>query len=189
MGIVSSEVIINRPDGSDFDRRIRELHTDHLGDTHIRTLNYIFITDPADYPGDDAGYQAALAAEYAPILAQHTLDIEKQLGEQEIQQWISQMEAGLDPWHTAPYINVIPDFNSWETAASESLKHWLLMPNPQELLNCDLSISSTSNSDIDDLLVLCSSSWSRTDLTGEIQEAINAQVRLDAYVPSVEGDL
>ena len=183
--ITNSEVIINRPDISNFNRRIREKHTTSLGTDYIRTLNYTFTTDPADYIGNDAGYQAALAAEYAPVLAQHAIDKADQLGEQEIQVWIQQMEQGLDPWHSAPYINVTPDWNTWDTAASESLKHWLLKEDMQELLNCQLSISSTSNNDIDALLVLCGSTFSRTDLTSNIQIAVNTQITLDAYSPSV----
>lgn len=185
MSIVSSEVTLNRPDISVFNRRIKELHIDHLGHEFRPTWNHVFTTDPADYPGDDAGYQAALSTEYTPTLALHATWQEETSSNQEINQWISDMGQGLDPWHTSPFVNVVPDYNTWDTAASESLKHWLKMDDPQELLNCELSIGSTSNGDIDDLLVSCGSTWSRTDLTGEIQEAVNAQVRLDAYIPSV----
>lgn len=81
--ITNSEVIINRPDISNFNRRIREKHTTSLGTDYIRTLNYTFTTDPADYIGNDVGYQAALAAEYAPVLAQHATKLAESFGESE----------------------------------------------------------------------------------------------------------
>ena len=65
--------------------------------------------------------------------------------QQEIQQWISQMESGEDPWHTAPFINSIPLWNTWETASIESLKHYLLSEDRQELLNVEAGAGSTSN--------------------------------------------
>ena len=189
MGIVTSEVLINRVDGSDFNRRIREDHTDHLNVEHIKTYNHIFTTDPADYTVDDVldevAYNAALDAELLPVTEVNADDIDTQLAEQEIQQWIKEMGEGLDPWHTTPYNDVTPEFNDWETAASESLKYWLLKEDRQELLNCDLSVNSTSNKDLDDLLELCGSTFSGSDLRGEIQQAIDTQVELDTYVPSV----
>ena len=104
---------------------------------------------------------------------------------QEIQQWIQEMEAGNDPWHTDPFINSVPLWNTWDVAASESLKHWLLMEYRQELLNCDFSVSGTSNNDLTDLLTLCGSTFTQTELRSEIQQAVDTQVALDTYVPSV----
>ena len=191
MGIVSSEVLINRSDSNDsvFIRRIRELHTDHLGKEIPKTYDNTFITDPADYTVDDVldedAYNAALAEELLPITQANAVDIDAQSAEQEIQIWIQEMGQGLDPWHITPYNNVTPEYNDWETAASESLKYWLLMPDRQQLLNCDLSVNSTSNKDLDDLLELCGSTFNSNDLRGEIQQAIDTQVELDTYSPSV----
>lgn len=105
--------------------------------------------------------------------------------DQEIQTWIAEMEKGNDPWHTAPYINVIPKWNTWDDISSATLKHWLLKTNRQELLNCNLSVNSTSNGDVDDLLTLVGSSFGQADLRGEIQQAVNTQTELDTYTPSV----
>ena len=185
MSIVSSEVIINRPDRSDFDRRIREKHIEHLSNTHIRSLNYTFTTDPADYVGDEIAYELALATEYAPILAQHALDLDSQLGQQEVQQWIQEMASGKDPWHTAPFIPSTPEFNDWDTAASESLKHYLLIDSRQELLNVKASVDNTSNNDLTDLLVAIGSTFSQTDLRAEIQIAVDNRASMDLYSPSV----
>ena len=109
--------------------------------------------------------------------------------QREIQDWISKMERGLDPWHTAPFINSQPLWNTWETIASESLKHWLLMTYRQELLNCKLSVAGTSNKDLDDLLVLTGSTFEQSDLRAEIQQAVDTQVQLDTYMPSVVEEL
>ena len=185
MSIISSEIIINRPDRSDFDRRIREKHIDHLDNIHLRSLNYTFTTDSADYVGDEAAYDLALDAEYAPILAQHALDLNNQLGQQEVQQWIQEMESGEDPWHTDPFVPSTPEFNDWDTAASESLKHYLLIDSRQELLNVKASADGTSNNDLTDLLVAISSTFSQTDLRAEIQIAVDNRASMDLYSPSV----
>lgn len=75
-----SEVVINRPDISVFNRRIREKHTDDFGDVHVISRNHTFATDPATYTIndvlDDVAYQVALTAEYAPVLAQNATNIE-----------------------------------------------------------------------------------------------------------------
>ena len=108
--------------------------------------------------------------------------------EQEIQEWIRKMEAGNDPWHTAPFIDSVPLWNTWDIASSESLKHWLLMGYRQELLNCKLSVNSTSNKDLDDILLLTESTFGQSDLRSEIQRAVNTQTELDTYTPSVVED-
>ena len=109
--------------------------------------------------------------------------------EQEIQQWIQSMESGLDPWHTAPFVNSVPLWNTWDTASSESLKYYLWATDRQELLNCKASVNSTSNNDLTDLLTLAGSTFSQTDLRSEIQQAVDTQVELDSYVPSVEEEI
>lgn len=185
MTITNSEIVINRPNGSAFNRRVREKHTDHLSVIHIRSYDKVFTTDPADYIGDDAGYQAALDAEIAPTLAENAVKQEEQLATREIQQWISDMSVGLDPWHTAPFINSVPEFNTWLVAAGASLKHWLLKEDRQELLNCNVSFTNSSNSDRDAVLIEAGSSFSRVDLSSEIQIAVDTQTDLDTYVPSV----
>jgi len=87
MTILSSEVIINRPNGSDFNRRIREKHTDHLGGFHVKTYDKVFVTDPVDYTADDildtVAYESALDAELAPTVASNSVKIEARLAESE----------------------------------------------------------------------------------------------------------
>lgn len=85
-----SEIVINRPDSSVFNRRIRERHTDDFGDIYIISRNHIFVTDPATYTTDDVlddvAYQAALTAEYTPILDQHALDLESSITQSDAQE-------------------------------------------------------------------------------------------------------
>ena len=181
MTIVTSEVVINRENGSDLNRRIRELHTDHIGGEAVYTYDALF-----NLSGNIVDSEATiLYATLADKTAENAIKTEDDLAAKEIQHWIDDMGQGLDPWHSAPYVNVTPEFNDWETAASESLKYWLVMPDRQQLLNCDLSANSTSNGDLTDLLDLCGSSFSSSDLRGEIQMANNTQDELDTYVPSV----
>jgi len=192
MTIINSEIVINRPNGSVFNRRVREKHWDHISPIpHRKSYDKIFTTDPADHTSgeppvlDEVAYQAALDVEIAPTLAANAVIQQEQLAQQEIQQWISEMEAGNDPWHSTPFVNVTPEFNTWLVAASESLKFWLQKDDRQELLNCQLSVGNTSNNDMDDLLLLTGSSFSRVDLSSQIQIAVNTQVDLDTYSPSV----
>ena len=147
-------------------RRYEVTLTDNLGDDHV------YVPNINNYQPADDGSEVE-AQQLASVKAQ------------EIQQWIQEMERGLDPWHTSPFINSVPLWNTWDIAASESLKHWLLMDYRQELLNCDFSVSGTSNNDLTDLLISTSSTFSQTDLRAEIQQAVDTQVDLDTYVPSV----
>lgn len=105
--------------------------------------------------------------------------------DQEIQSWINQMEVGLDPWHTSPFINSVPLWNNWNDASSLSLKNFLISDDRQELLNCNLSATNTSNNDLDNVLTSAGSTFTQTNLRSEIQQAVNTQTELDTYTPSV----
>ena len=148
-------------------RRYEVTLTDNLGDDHTYVLgmyNHLPSNDGLEVEADKLVSAA----------------------NQEIQQWIQEMESGSDPWHTDPFINSVPLWNTWSDAASESLKHFLLSDDRQDLLNVEASSGSTSNNDLDDLLLLAESSFTQSDLRTEIQQAINTQVELDTYIPSVE---
>ena len=147
-------------------RRYEVVLTDNLGVDHTYVLG-MYNHDPSN--------------DGSSVEAQQLVSV----ANQEIQQWISKMEAGEDPWHSAPFVNVVPQWNTWSDAASESLKHFLLSDDRQELLNCNLSSTNTSNNDLTDLLILCGSTFSQTDLRSEIQQAVDTQVALDTYTPSV----
>ena len=147
-------------------RRYEVVLTDNLGTDHTYVLGMF-----NHQPSNDG----------SEVEAQQLASVKAQ----EIQRWIGEMERGEDPWHTAPFINSVPLWNTWDDAASESLRHYLLSDDRQELLNCKLSVDSTSNNDLTDLLTLTGSSFSQTDLRSEIQQAVNTQVELDSYVPSV----
>lgn len=171
MSIVSSEIIINRPD-SPTTIKIRIIHTDHLSNKWPDNLYGISNTI------DQAGLDALVAAS--------AIETHNWLARREVGEWIDQLGSGLDPWHTAPFVNSVPDYNTWLEAASASLKFYLALEDRQELLNVDQAVSNTSNNDMDSLLIACGSTFSRTDLNTHIANATNTHVELDAYTVSVE---
>lgn len=148
---------------------------------HRGTIQFVFHNDDIV----NRIVMAPDAVSWAALPANLTPEVEESVAQSEIEQWIQEMEAGGDPWHTIPFVNSTPEHNTWDVAAAQSLRHWLLMTDPQQLLNCKLSSASTSNKDLDDVLTDAGSGWTNTDLRGEIQIATDAQVRLDNYVPSV----
>lgn len=181
MSIVSSVIVLNKPNGSELDRRIREIHTDHLGGETV--FNYTLLLNLSGNIVDSEG--VILFDSLADKTAANAIIAESRLAEQEIQRWISEMGQGLDPWHTTPFVNVVPEFNTWLVATGASLYHWLLFTDRQQLLNCKLSFDNTSNSDRDAVLIEAGSSFSRTDLSSQLQIALDTQVDLDSYIPSV----
>lgn len=171
MAIISSVIVINRPD-SLTTLKIRILHTDHLAKEWVD--NIYGVDNTIDQIGLDA------------LVAESAVKMNARLSDMEINGWISQLSSGLDPWHTSPFVNSVPEYNTWLDAASGSLKFYLSFEDRQELLNVAQAVSNTSNADMDSLLIACGSTFTRTDLNTHIANATNTKVELDAYTVSVE---
>ena len=124
MTIVSSEVVINRPDGSDLYRRIKEVHTAHTGATKEYTYNALF-----NVSGNIVNTnQVVLYNSLADKTAENAIKAEEWFAEAEIQQWIVDINNGLDPAHIDMggfFVHSVPDFNTWEVALDGAVTPFL----------------------------------------------------------------
>ena len=78
--MISSEILINRPDGNTL--RIRERHTDATGKVHIRSYN----TD--------------VNSDVNTLLSQHAAEIDAQLKQQEVETYKNDVKQGVNPFQT-----------------------------------------------------------------------------------------
>ena len=169
MGIVSSEVIINRADGDK--QFVREIHTDNLG-----------VAYPYEYAPDLAITQPELDAN----LDTHALDTDSRLAEQEIQQWIQEIKQGGDPAHIdmgGYFVHSEPNFNTWEIATDEAVTPFLQTPSPDQtpaLINVSLLWGRLTNKEGEAI------AGKPNDVSSEIQISINTQTINDEYIPLID---
>ena len=181
MTIVSSEVVINRPDGSDLYRRIKEVHTAHTGATKEYTYNALF---------NDAGNivntnQVVLYNSLADKVAENAIKAEEWLAEAEIQQWISDINNGLDPAHIdmgTYFVNSVPDFNTWEVAVKGAVLPFLQNTYRQDILPINDLWGRLSNQEQSAI------AGQPNDVSAELQISIDAQVSLDSYISLIDED-
>ena len=169
MGIVSSEIIINRVDGDV--RFVREIHTDNL------TVKHPYEYHPAldiTQPELDAN------------LAEHAIEVEGRLAEQEIQQWIQEIKQGGDPAHIDMggwFVHSEPNFNTWEIATDEAVTPFLQTPSPDQtpaLINVSLLWGRLTNKEGEAI------AGKPNDVSSEIQISINTQTINDEYIPLID---
>lgn len=166
MGIVSSEIVINRPDGSV--RFVREIHTDNLGVKH-----------PYEYSPALDITQAELDAN----LASHAVIVGDRLGEQEIQHWIQEMESGRDPAHIdmgGYFVHSEPDFNTWEVAVDGAVTSFLQASYMQDILKCQLTWSRLTKAEGEAI------AGKNNEVSAEMQIATNTKATLDSYTPLID---
>ena len=166
MGIVNSEIIINRVDGDV--RFVREIHTDNLTVKH-----------PYEYhPALDI-----TQVELDDNLVAHALIVEGRLGEQEVEQWKAEMEAGGDPAHIdmgGYFVHSEPNFNTWEVAVSGSITPLLQAEYMQDILICELTWGRLTKQEGEAI------AGKNNDVSAEMQIATNTQNELNSYVPLID---
>ena len=169
MGIVNSEIKINHSDGDV--RFVREIHTDNLG---------------VDHPYEYAPALDITQVELDDNLAAHALIVGDRLGEQEIQQWISEINQGRDPAHIdmgGYFVHSEPNFNTWEVATDGAVTPFLQTASPEQtpaLINVSLLWGRLTNKEGEAI------AGKPNDVSSEIQIAINTQTINDEYIPLID---
>ena len=95
MTIESSEVTINRNNGSELKRRIKDVHTTQTAETKSYNRDVLF--NASGNVVDSNGN--VLFIDLDAYVADHAIQAEDSFAAQEIQQWEADMRAGLDPSH------------------------------------------------------------------------------------------
>ena len=166
-----STIVINRLNGDT--RRIRETHEDETGMFPVREINY---EAPLDVT------QATLDA----TLAANAIKVEASFAEQEIQQWIAEINSGLDPAHIDMggfFVHSEPSHNTWEIAVDGAVTPFLQTEQPEHT----------------QALVKIADLWGRldnkegeaiagkpNDVASEIQIAVDAEAANVAYIPLID---
>lgn len=161
-----SSIVINRPEGTQ--QFIRESHIDVLD----REWTYEYLA-PQDIS------QAELDAN----LAANAIRIEGNLAEQEIQEWIQEIESGRDPAHVDAggfYVHSVPNFNAWEVATDGSVTPFLQSEYRQDILPINDLWGRLTNAERSAI------AGQPNDVSSELQISINAQISLDAYIPLID---
>ena len=172
MPIVLSEVTVDRSQAGGR-RKIREEHTDNTGGIHQR--QFIAASDYNEVAG----------------LVTGATNVDDSLITAEIADAISTYEQGGDPLHFEASANnwqkVTPNFQTWEELASPVLIDFLSRDDRNELHYIESTIIRISTQDMKALLGMTNQEV--TTVNGEIQNAVNAVIELDAYSPFfVEGE-
>lgn len=183
MTIVSSVVKINEPNSSELDRYVRVQHTDHLGGKKTYTKDVLFNASGNVIDSHDNMIFIDLDA-YVVAQAAQT---ENLLAEQEIRAWETELRAGGDPAHIGHdgdtwFTNSVPDFNTWEDCIAGAIIPILQETDPQQLVNIADCWGRLINKEGEDI------AGKPNDVAAEIQDAVNAQVRLDNYVPLIDDE-
>ena len=179
MTIVSSIVVINRPNGSELKRRIREIHTDHLGGETV--FNYNIILNASGNIVDGSG--TILFNSLADKTAANAAIAESRLADREVQQWIADMEAGLDPAHIdmgGYFEHTIPEFNIWEDILKLSITPFLQVDYMQTILNSQLTWSRLTKAEGEAV------AGKNNDVNSEMAIALNTKSTLNSYIPLID---
>ena len=166
MPVVSSTIITDRVQNGG-QRKIREEHTDNIGGIHHRQ----FIA-ASDYD-EAAGLITGASSVDASLVAS------------EIDNAVSTYEQGGDPLHfevsASNWQKVVPNFQTWDELASPVIIDFLSRLNKNELHYIESTIIRISTQDMKSLLGMTNQEV--TTVNGEIQNAVNAVIELDAYSP------
>ena len=166
MPVTSSSVITDRAQ-SGGQRKIREEHTDSLGAKHHR--------------------QFIAAAEYdeAAGLVVGAATIDASLVASEIANAVSTYEQGGDPlyFEASPdnWQKITPEHQAWDELAAPVLIDFLSREDRNELHYIESTIIRITTNDKKALLGMTNQEVSGVNT--EIQNAVNAMVELDAYMP------
>ena len=173
MGIVLSEVIVNRAFGQQGQRKIRERHTDHLGNVYFKS----YIRD-ADFIDE---------ADKLNVLSVSANAIDRALADQEIGNAIATFESGGDPLHVEVSPNnwqkVTPNYQTWEELAGGSTKDILSREDKLELVSLEPTITRISSQE--KAIMWGTNVPGVSAVNTAIQEAINSKAELDAYLPFI----
>ena len=181
MTIVSSIVVINRPNGSELERRIREIHTDHLGGETV--FNYNILLNASGNIVDSSGI--VLFNSLADKTAANAVIALNQLADREVQQWVSDMEEGLDPAHVDAggyFVHSVPEFNVWEDILKLSITPFLQVDYMQDILKCQLTWSRLTKAEGEAI------AGKNNEVAGDMAIAENTQVTLESYIPLINED-
>lgn len=164
MPIVSSTIILNRPDTAEADRRVRVEYTDH-SDKVIKDGSFNTTAENLD----------------SDIVRRGDALLERMEG-QEVQSWIDVMEKGEDPAHIGHdgdtwFTNSEPVYNTWEKTLYKSLSHFFKMENRFRLLDCKLTCSRLTSKELEAV------AGKPNDVLAEQSIAQNAENDSDSYIP------
>ena len=182
MAIVSSEVVINRPDGSDLYRRIKEVHTPHTDDKPKEyTYNALF---------NDAGNivntnQVVLYNSLADKVAENAIKAEEWFAEAEIQKWISAINNGLDPAHIDMggfFVHSVPDFNTWEVAVNGAVLPFLQSTLREDIYPIFDLWGRLTNKEGEDI------AGKPNDVAAELANETNAKTDRESYVSLIDDE-
>jgi len=181
--IVSSEVTINRNNGSELKRRIKDVHTPHIGKPKPYTRDVLF--NLAGNVVDGEG--TVLFVDLDAYVADHAIQAEESFAAQEIQQWEAEMRAGLDPAHIPMgdppgtyFVHTVPEFNSWEDCLAGSLTPLLQTDIKVDTLLCDLTCSRLTNKELEAV------AGKPNDVRAVQAEATNMKVEQDEFIPLID---
>lgn len=110
------------------------------------------------------------------------VDVIAEVKDQEIQQWISEMESGNDPAHIDmggwfEHSELL--WNTWEECLAGSLTPILQSDYMQDILNCELTCSRLTNRELEAI------AGKPNNVLAEQAVASNTQTELDNYVPLI----
>lgn len=145
-------------------RRYKVILTDNIGVEHEYILGIY------DHQPENDGSE---------VEAQQIIDI----AEQEIQEWIREMETGGDPAHIdmgGYFVHSEPLWNTWEIAVDGAVTPFLQASYMQDILSCKLTCSRLTNKELEAI------AGKPNDVLSEQAVATNTQTELDSYIPLID---
>lgn len=170
--ITDMQVLYDRPN-ADGTRDVKYRYTALSNNSQERIVDQgPFPNVPADF--DEQSHMAARA----PLVLQ-------MLKDQDLA-WHSENAAQDTLWIDMGgyFEKAVPEWSTWDEASEAVSKFWLNSDNKLDLINLQLFLSHTSNSDITTLL-----SCTQTQVTGirgDVQEAVDTNAALSTYEPWVD---
>ena len=179
MTITNSEVTINRNNGSELKRRIKDVHTPHVGKPKPYNRDVTFNASGNVVDSNDN----VLFDDLDAYVADHAIQAQDSFAAQEIQQWEADMRAGLDPAHIDMggwFEHSVPEYNTWEDALDGSMTPILQATYMQDILLCELPCSRLTKQELEAV------AGKNNDVLSEQAIARNTQNELDVYVPLID---
>ena len=183
MTIESSEVTINRNNGSELKRRIKDVHTTQTAETKSYNRDVLF--NASGNVVDNEG--TVLFVDLDAYVANHAIQAQDSFAAQEIQQWEADMRAGLDPAHIGHdndtwFTHSEPEFNTWEDCLAGSLTPILQTPAERrlEILYGELTCGRLTNKELEAV------AGKPNDVMSELAIARNDQDYNEAYVSLID---
>lgn len=115
-------------------------------------------------------------------------EIESFMSEQEIQQWIADINNGLDPAHIGHdgdnwFTNSVPEYNTWEVAVKGAVTPFLQVEQPehtQALVSISVLWGRLDNKEGEDI------AGKPNDVASEIQIAIDTDIANKSFIPLID---